>query len=262
MAEDKRWEVPLPNDMETVWMDDIEDGQHNQDLEQELAGQVARGERPPLIRIWRSARAEGIAVSRRDLAARGADDAVKALAAEGIEVVVRNTGGTAVPQGPGVIHLSWMLPRERGPATTDAYYRLLCDPLMGWMRQLGLQPETGALPGSYCDGTYNILVDGRKLVGTAQAWRGGLAGVKSNRPGYVLAHASMMVDVDMHVATQRINQFYELSGNPYRVDEATTLTLRERIPAWFGNVGPAEATVAVAESWEEWYQRQIDSRIR
>lgn len=177
--------------------------------------------------------------------------------AEGWDVVIRNTGGTAVPQGPGVVHISYLFPRDRRPVTTDAYYRILTQPLIAWLETIGLEAYTGALPGSFCDGTYNVLVNGQKLVGTAQAWRGGLAGMASQRPGYVLAHACLVVDVDIQQALAQINRFYQLSGNPYRVDAQTFTTLRTLAPDEFKGMTAAEAATALAHKWVSWYSRWV-----
>ncbi len=132
--------------------------------------------------------------------------------------------------------------------TTDDYYRLLCIPLIGWLRSLGIEASTGALPGSYCDGNYNVLCGGKKLVGTAQAWRGGLAGMASRHPGYVLAHASIVIAYDLKLATERINRFYTLAGNPYRVEEETSTSLVQLCPSWFPDKTPDEQAYEAGQS--------------
>lgn len=194
-------------------------------LDDEWAREVAREERPPTVRVWRHAPREGLVVSKRDVAGPSGQAAMQVMAASGWPVIVRPTGGTAVPHGQGVLNLSLLFPRRHEKATTDAYYRLLCQPIVDWFATYHLQATTGALPGSYCDGNYNVLVDGKKLVGTAQAWRGGLAGTASRHPGYILAHACIVVDVDLEAATMAINKLYQLVGDTYRVNPSTSSTL-------------------------------------
>lgn len=228
------WEL-VPKELDVLCMEDLQEPQRNIDLDAQLGHEVAVGVRRPLVRVWRSAHTPGIGVSRKDVSSPAGSQAMKTLMDEGCNVIVRQTGGTAVPQGDGVLHLSLLFPRLARKTTTDAYYRLLCDPFLQWFAGYGLSAYTGALPGSYCDGTYNVLVDGRKLIGTAQAWRGGLAGFSSAHPGYVLAHACVTVDVDFTQATRWMNRFYELAGDPYRVDEAVSVSLRTLTEtAWQG----------------------------
>ncbi|MCL6516299.1 ligase [Alicyclobacillus sp.] len=237
-----------PDGIEVTWLDDIDDGQHNMDLDVAIGEAVGRGERPPTIRIWRGPLQTGIGLSRKDVATEAGRAAQDALRADGCAVVVRQTGGTAVPQGPGVVQVSYLFPRPAGPATTDAFYRLLCNPLMAWLGSLGLEAQTGELPGSYCDGRYNVLVGGRKLIGTAQAWRGGLAGMVSHRPGYVLAHGCIAVDADLDWTVAQMNRFYQLADNPYRVERGTAVTLRELLPESFRGLDALAAGTWAAQS--------------
>lgn len=226
------------------------------DLDIRLGEAIATGERPPLVRIWRAGFAWGIGVSRKDVVSPAGRIAADTLEREGCSVVVRATGGTAVPQGEGVICVSCIVPRQVDAGTTDSFYRALCLPLIQWLRSYGLNPDTGALPGSYCDGSYNILVDGQKLVGTAQAWKGGLAGIKSARPGYIIAHACLPVDIDLAKAVATINRFYELAGDTYRVNPDTATTLRQLCPARFTGMTPAAAAERVADELLMFYREE------
>ncbi|MDQ0189155.1 ligase [Alicyclobacillus cycloheptanicus] len=237
----------LPKEIEIAWIDEPASGQQNTDLDETLAAEVARENRLPLIRLWSGGDRIGIGVSRRDVQKPAGEAAARALQSAGCDVVVRRTGGTAVPQGPGVLHASFILPRRPVAATTDDYYRLVCDPLIQWLASYGLEGTTGELPGSYCDGTYNVLVQGKKLIGTAQAWRGGLAGLASHRPGYILAHACITVDVDIQQASDHINRFYALAGDPYRVNPDVAVTLSELLPSAFPAGSPVQARKKAAE---------------
>ncbi|WDL95870.1 lipoate--protein ligase family protein [Alicyclobacillus sp. ALC3] len=228
----------LPRELEIAWLDESRGQQVNMDLEDEYAMEVASGHRPPLLRLWSGGNVRAIGVSRKDIQKPAGQRAAAQLAEAGCNVFVRRTGGTAVPQGPGVLLVSLMLPRLPLHATTDDYYRMLCDLLASWLDGYGLRATTGSLPGSYCDGNYNVLVGGRKLVGTAQAWRGGLAGTASNRPGYVLAHACVPIAIDMADASACINQFYAWSQADYRVDPSTAVSLRDLLPNWPAHVLP------------------------
>jgi lipoate-protein ligase A len=242
---DMQW---LPPTVEVAWLEDLDDPQRNVDLDTVLGRDISVGQRAPLIRMWRAAHAPGIGVSRKDVAGAVGQAAMAKLQAAGLAVVVRETGGTAVPQGDGVLHLSYIVPRPQGRATTDAFYRLLCGPIIEWLRRLGLDAYTGALPGSYCDGSYNVLVGGRKLVGTAQAWRGGLAGLASRHPGYILAHACITVTFDMVWAADQINRFYTWAGQAYRVDPDLAVSLCDLVPGRWAGLSAADAAAGAGES--------------
>lgn len=254
-----QFEEKWPEGTSVLWLDDINHAQHNMDIETELGEAVGRGDRPPLIRLWRAAKTHGIGVSRKDVASEEGKKAMETLKSEGYDVIVRHTGGTAVPQGPGVLHISYLFPRPASQVTTDQFYRILCNPMVEWLQKLGCEASTGALPGSFCDGSYNVLAFGRKLVGTAQAWRGGLAGMKSTRPGYVIAHACMVIDFDMSFATDLINRFYTLAGNPYRVSLDTSITLSDAVPSLFTGMTKPEATLFALESIQRFYEAKLQN---
>ncbi len=236
--------------VEVLWMDNPNDAQENTDMDEQYGKAVASG-RPPVVRLWRSGFADGLSLSRRDVAGERGMAALEQTRNEGLEVVIRQTGGTAVPQGEGVFHVSWILPRTSQTVTTDAYFRLLVKPIIAWLRELGLEAATGALPGSYCDGTYNILVENRKLVGTAQAWRGGLAGTGSRHPGYILAHASITTEVDFEAARLWINRFYERAGKDYRMEADTSISLVQTLPSIFAGVGKKGRNEAALSSLKD-----------
>lgn len=217
----------LPEAIEVGIMEDHSDARHNLELDEAIAQEVAAGHRPAVARLWRHSPTVGLVVSHRDVAGQQGDQAITKLREMGVEVFVRSTGGTAVPHGLGVLNFSLLFPRTKAAVTTDMYYRLLCQPMISWLEHLGIEATTGEVPGSYCDGTYNVVVAGKKLVGTAQTWRGGLAGTASRHPGYVLAHACIMVDVDLAWTTQTINAFYGATGNPYEVVLSTSTTLND-----------------------------------
>jgi lipoate-protein ligase A len=142
--------------------------------------------------------------------------------AEAGELQVRSSGGGLVPQGPGVWSLSLVWPApSAAPIDTTAVYLALCAQLAAAFAQLDVVATPQPVTGSFCDGRYNLAVGGRKLVGTAQAWRR-LAG----RP-VVLAHAVIVVDADPERLTQQANAFEAALGSEtrYRADALTSLAI-------------------------------------
>ncbi|MDH5540882.1 MAG: lipoate--protein ligase [Rhizobacter sp.] len=140
-------------------------------------------------------------------------------------VLVRASGGGVVPQGPGLLNLSlvWCAEGSTGsvPTGTDAVYRALCDEIGGALSRLGIEAAPQAVDGSFCDGRFNLAVDGRKLAGAAQSWRR-IAGVP-----VVLAHAVIVVDADPLALTDTVNAFERDlgSGRRYRADALTSVAL-------------------------------------
>ncbi len=163
--------------------------------------------------------------------------AQQVLAAQGWPVVVRCTGGSCVPQGPGVINLAVIHPKVKGWHLEDGY-QLLCALLRELLADYGLDATTGEVPGSFCDGSYNLQVGGQKLVGTAQRWAGG-----SRDSAAVLAHACLLVDLDLVEATEKINTLYSLCDNPQQFLPHACTSLRDCL----GTRNPQTTEAFVAE---------------
>lgn len=158
-------------------------------------------------------------VTRKDMRLPHYESACERLAAEGWPVHVRDSGGTAVPHGAGILNLSLFLPRT----TQDLahYYRLLGAPLLALLGEHGLEGNYDFVPGSFCDGQYNLVIEGRKITGTAQRW---LAPGQDHR-GAVLAQAMLLVGGDVDEGTRMASLFYELAGGELRFLPGTSTTL-------------------------------------
>jgi lipoate-protein ligase A len=138
------------------------------------------------------------------------------------EVQVRASGGGVVPQGPGVWNLSLAWPAPSAiPTATEAVYRGLCATLAAALARLGATASPQAVDGSFCDGRHNLAVQGRKLVGTAQAWR------RVDGVPMVLAHAVIVVDANPGELTARANAFEAALGTAtrYRTEALTSVRL-------------------------------------
>lgn len=161
---------------------------------------------------WMLWRTEPCIVTPRSHVNRPAFEAAAAASAgRGWPVHTRDTGGGAVVQGHGVVNLSMVF--SIGAALRDRIgtsYRILCEPVMAMLRSRGVQGAYRAIPGTMCDGIYNIVVGDRKLAGTAQRWRS----LGRDRPGEyaVLAHLAMFANLDHVGAAEAINALYADMG--------------------------------------------------
>jgi len=211
-------------------------------VDEELLQRVINGDSGPAICISRYPRClvSTVRESRMD----GFDAARRELEGQGWPVKVRCTGGTCVPQGPGVLNLSIIHPQLPGWMLADGYL-LLCGLLSLMLANFGLTPETGEVPGAFCDGKYNLQVTGRKLVGTAQRWAG-----SSRQRAAVLSHACLLVDLDLVEATEKINTLYALSGSERRFEPRACTTLREALGGMPG-VEASDFFAGVEQSLEE-----------
>ena len=124
---------------------------------------------------------------------------------------IRSSGGGLVPQGPGIWNLSliWSVSQAFDLDIIEIY-QAVCFKLTAAFKDLGIYVSTGHTPGSFCDGKFNLSVNGQKLVGTAQSWK------KINGTKVVLAHAVLLVDIEAETLIQAANAVEESIGSNRR----------------------------------------------
>jgi lipoate-protein ligase A len=153
-------------------------GSHNMAVDQAILEAVASGQSLPTLRLY----AWQPPCLSLGYGQRAGDVDFARTAAYGWDVVRRPTGGRAILHTDELTY-SLCLPETDQLAAgsiLESYQRMSLALLAG-LRQLGAQPQAGAQAeraagGPVCFETpshYEITVDGRKLVGSAQARRGG-----------------------------------------------------------------------------------------
>jgi hypothetical protein len=86
--------------------------------------------------------------------------------------------------------------------------------------------------GAFCNGDYNLVVDGRKLAGTAQRWRKMAPHTGAAEDDFaVLVHAVILCDENLAALWQAGNHFYAQCDLEERIDPALHLSLAELLPA-------------------------------
>jgi len=219
-----------------------------------MAGAAAHGR--ALAHLWEGT--PGLVVPRSYERLAGFAAACDRWAANGLPVQVRSSGGGLVPQGPGVLNLT-LVWRADAAAALDisAIYRALCTELAAALSRLGITASTQAVEGSFCDGRYNLAVDGRKVVGTAQSWR------RIDGRQVVLAHAVIVVDADPHALPGQADAFERAieSGRRYRA-EALTSVARAWRAAHPAQAAPAELAARCRDVLAEQFARVVLPTMR
>ncbi|TLS54301.1 hypothetical protein FE782_02865 [Paenibacillus antri] len=121
----------------------------------------------PAVHLWRHERAFvlGLRDSRLPNAAAAMDWLERE---EGYRVMVRNSGGAAVPLDLGVVNVTLVRRGAPGKLDMNADFRLMAGLLAGTLEPFGVAFDTGEVEGSYCPGEYDLSVGGRKFCGLAQ----------------------------------------------------------------------------------------------
>lgn len=80
--------------------------------------------------------------------------------------IVRNSGGLGVIADEGILNISYLFPKTATVASTDQAYEKMFELTKQAFPEL--QIEAYEIPDSYCPGTYDLSVNGKKIAGIAQ----------------------------------------------------------------------------------------------
>lgn len=219
--------------------------------EEALLEAVCQGESAMGWLAW-SPRDQALVMPRRHQRLEGFDAACEQLAGQGWPVLLRNTGGTPVPQGPMVVNVALaMRCQSGGRAELEWGYRRFGEPWCAWLETLGVSAANlGAAPGAYCDGRFNVRIGQRKLVGTAQRWRR----VKRTGQGReekadggddmaVLVHGAMQVEGEPAELVEVVNTFQRAVGDSELFDPDSHIALSQAAPG-LGSGVAVDASIA------------------
>jgi lipoate-protein ligase A len=168
--------------------------------------------------FWESPRC---LVSPKSLTSRPAfEQACQKLETEGWPVNLRSTGGDVTPQGNGILNVTHVYATQSGkPVDLKEEYGRLCTPIE---KALGAGASRGWKPGAFCDGEYNVQLNGLKFAGTAMRIRRGKA---DRTRSTIMAHAIMLIDPVSIEAVDAINRFLGLLGEDRQIDPAAHTNL-------------------------------------
>lgn len=197
--------------------------------EQDLLASVCAGDAEFGLLFWQPSD-RALVMPRRLNRLPGFDHASEVSAAGGWPVLLRETGGEPVPQSAATINIALVYapPRSEGDLNRiETGYRRLCDPICQLLDELGGTASLGEIDGAFCDGRFNVNLDGRKMVGTAQRWRQSQGG---QRP-VGLVHGAMLMDNERESMVAAVNRFNEACGLEQRVRAESHIALHEKFNA-------------------------------
>jgi octanoyl-[GcvH]:protein N-octanoyltransferase len=120
----------------------------------------------PALHSW--AHANALVLGLRDRRLPLADRAIESLRAQGVDIIVRNSGGTAVPLDLGVVNLSLILPTPENPLNFHEDFQYMAAIVNSASSRWTGAVQAGEVDGAYCPGDFDLSVRGRKICGISQ----------------------------------------------------------------------------------------------
>lgn len=118
----------------------------------------------------------------------------------GYEPIVRNSGGLAVVLDSGVLNISLIF-AEKESISIDVAFTKMIDFIKVIFPELATKIEAYEIVGSYCPGTYDLSIDGRKFAGISQRrMQNGIA-----------VQIYLCIEGSGSVRAELIRRFYEIS---------------------------------------------------
>ncbi|PWA08019.1 hypothetical protein DCC39_15755 [Pueribacillus theae] len=131
-----------------------------------LCEAVGKGESPSVARKW--IHEKTIVLGIQDGRLPFLRDGIDFLKSNGWQVIVRNSGGLAVVLDEGIFNLSLILNEKQHGLTIEKGYETMVYLLRQMLSPFGIDFETGEIVGSYCPGSYDLSIDGKKFAGISQ----------------------------------------------------------------------------------------------
>jgi len=131
-----------------------------------LCESVGSGHAPATARAW--VHHDTIVLGIQDTRLPFLQDGLDYLEACGYQYIVRNSGGLAVVLDEGVLNLSLVLPEKEKGIDINRGYDAMWFMIKEMFADLGKEIEAKEIPASYCPGSYDLSIDGKKFAGISQ----------------------------------------------------------------------------------------------
>ncbi|KYG90175.1 octanoyltransferase [[Bacillus] sp. KCTC 13219] len=128
----------------------------------------------PTIRTW--VHKESVVLGIQDHRLPFIEQGMHLLNAQGYTPIVRNSGGLAVVLDPGVLNISLVISEKEQPLSINSAFEMMVQFIKMLLPEIAEDIEAYEIVGSYCPGSYDLSIGGKKFAGISQRrMQGGIA---------------------------------------------------------------------------------------
>lgn len=135
-------------------------------IDDTLCSVVGKGDSSPVARSW--VHHNTIVLGIQDTRVPYLQDGVQFLKEQGYRVIVRNSGGLAVVLDEGVLNLSLILRESEKGIDINRGYSAMWELVRFMFKEYNVEIDAYEIVGSYCPGSYDLSIDGKKFAGISQ----------------------------------------------------------------------------------------------
>lgn len=129
----------------------------------QLVGQLMS---PPTIRTW--VHEASVVLGIQDHRLPYVQQGMELLESRGYHPIVRNSGGLAVVLDEGVLNISIVLSEQKESLSINDGYDVMVELVKGLFPEIAEKIDAYEIVGSYCPGSYDLSIDGKKFAGISQ----------------------------------------------------------------------------------------------
>ena len=135
-------------------------------MDDTLCHVVGQLQSKPVIRTWRHQ--ASVVLGIQDHRLPFLQEGMQLLKEQGYEPIVRNSGGLAVVLDEGILNLSLILSEQQEKMSIDTGYEYMLSFIKMLFPEAQGRIEAYEIVGSYCPGTYDLSINGKKFAGISQ----------------------------------------------------------------------------------------------
>ncbi|WP_042463697.1 lipoate--protein ligase family protein [Neobacillus dielmonensis] len=135
-------------------------------IDDTLCASVGAGQAPATARTW--VHHQTIVLGIQDTKLPFLQDGLQFLKNNGWQPIVRNSGGLAVVLDEGVLNISLVLPEADKGIDINRGYDTMWLLIRQMFADFSLEIEAREIIGSYCPGSYDLSIGGKKFAGISQ----------------------------------------------------------------------------------------------
>jgi octanoyl-[GcvH]:protein N-octanoyltransferase len=179
-----------------------------------LCASVGAGEAPATARTW--VHHNTVVLGIQDTRLPFLQDGIQYLKEQGYRSIVRNSGGLAVVLDEGVLNISLIFPETEKGIDINRGYEVVWQLIRQMFSDFPQQIEAREIVGSYCPGSYDLSINGKKFAGVSQ---------RRLRKG-VAVQIYLCVNGSGEKRAEMVRQFYKLA----KQEEQTKFAYPDIVP--------------------------------
>ena len=135
-------------------------------IDDTICASVGSGNSPVTARAW--VHNKTVVMGIQDGRLPMLKQAANFLHEKGYDCIVRNSGGLAVVLDEGILNLTLIFPERDRKIEINRGYDAMWELIKYMFRDFDAEIKAGEITGSYCPGSYDLSINGKKFAGISQ----------------------------------------------------------------------------------------------